>query len=162
MDSKFQELWKPRTVSTSRLLIVGRCGGFGMRLFTNYSSFMLKQKKIPSVAAKFYQNVEAIGSNIPAKVIDYGVMNFRTIWHYYSHMLDYSWLNNFPHCFKKSRGEEHQLAEDALKGFKAIQNARSQGEAGEPCTPENLLSAGYEPDAHFERETTMFVFHNYA
>ena len=112
---------------------------------------MLKPKKIPSVAAKFYQNVEAIGSNIPAKVIDYGVMNCRTIWHHAR--LD-SWLNNVP--------SEEQLAEDALKGFKAIQNARSQGEAGEPCTPENLLSAGYEPDAHFERETTMFVFHNYA
>ena len=46
--------------------------------------------------------------------------------------------------------------EEALRGFKAIMKERNHGE---PCTPENLLAAGYDGDEHFIRETTV-IFQN--
>ena len=57
------------------------------------------------------------------------------------------------HCFAKSRGEaETGVSGTALKGFKEIMNSRFHGE---PCTPESLVVSGYEPDAHFVRETNV-------
>ena len=58
------------------------------------------------------------------------------LWSFFWSLKCYSYQNEWP----------------ALKGFKEIMNSRFHGE---PCTPESLVVSGYEPDAHFVRETNV-------